>query len=260
VFEGTSLANCDFMAEDIKTCQDKGKIVTLSMGGATGAAVFTDDAQAEEFAQTVWDLFLGGDSDTRPFGDAILDGVDLDIEGGASTGYVAFVNKIRSLSDGASKPYYVTAAPQCPFPDAYLGEVINAVGFDAIYVQFYNNFCSVANYDNPNAWNFAQWDDWAKNTSPNKDVKIFIGAPADTTAANSGYVPADTLVKIATETREQYTSFGGVMLWDASQAYANGRFDQAVKTGIASAAKGKGKSSKKDDEKEKRINSRLFRL
>jgi len=31
--------------------------------------------------------------------------------------------------------YYVTAAPQCPFPDAFLGSVLNAVGFDAVYVQ-----------------------------------------------------------------------------------------------------------------------------
>jgi len=36
----------------------------------------------------------------------------------------------------------LAAAPQCPFPDAYLGGVINAVGFDAIFIQFYNNYCS----------------------------------------------------------------------------------------------------------------------
>ena len=35
-----------------------------------------------------------------------------------------------------SSRYYITGAPQCPFPDAYLGSVINAVGFDALYVQF----------------------------------------------------------------------------------------------------------------------------
>lgn len=237
------------MAEDIKTCQDKGKIVTLSMGGATGAAVFTDDAQAEDFAQTVWDLFLGGDSDTRPFGDAVLDGLDLDIEGGGSTGYIAFVKKIRALSDGADKPYYITAAPQCPFPDAYLGDVLNGAEFDAVYVQFYNNACGVDHYDDANAWNFAAWDDWAKNTSPNKDVKVFVGAPADTTAANSGYVAPDVLGKIATETMAKYDSFGGIMLWDASQAYANDRFDQAIKTAM-------GKKSSKGDKRA--VNGTMF--
>ena len=104
VFDGTNLANCQFLADDISGCQAKGKIVTLSLGGATGAASFANDAAGEEFAQTSWDLFFGGSSDKRPFGDAVLDGIDLDIEGGASTGYVAFVNKFRALSDGASKP------------------------------------------------------------------------------------------------------------------------------------------------------------
>lgn len=32
--------------------------------------------------------------------------------------------------------YYVTAAPQCPFPDAALGAVLDAAEFDAVYVQF----------------------------------------------------------------------------------------------------------------------------
>lgn len=38
-----------------------------------GNSSLSDD-NAEEFAETVWDLFLGGWSDTRPFGDAVLDG------------------------------------------------------------------------------------------------------------------------------------------------------------------------------------------
>jgi len=62
------------MAADIKACQAKGKIITISLGGATGAASFTSDAQAQTFATSVWNLFLGGSSSTRPFGDAVLDG------------------------------------------------------------------------------------------------------------------------------------------------------------------------------------------
>lgn len=75
----------------------------MSLGGASGAVGFTDDTQAEAFAQTLWDLFFGGSSSTRPFGDAILDGIDLDIEGGSSAGYAALINKFRSLSSGDSK-------------------------------------------------------------------------------------------------------------------------------------------------------------
>ena len=36
--------------------------------------------------------------------------------------------------------YYITAAPQCPFPDASLGAVLNAASFDAVYVQFCEEF------------------------------------------------------------------------------------------------------------------------
>ena len=44
-------------------------------------------------------------------------------------------------------------------------------------------------------------------------------APADSTAAGQGYVDASTLGSIATQMRKSFPSFGGVMLWDASQAY-----------------------------------------
>ncbi|KAJ7670935.1 glycoside hydrolase [Mycena polygramma] len=210
VFPGTNLANCQFMAADIQACQAKGNIITLSIGGATGGIGFTSDTQAEAFAETIWNLFLGGTSHTRPFGDAVWTVLTL-VSGGASTGYAAFVTKIRSLATGGSKQYTSIGISGFPCFQAYLGTVVNAVGFDALYVQFYNNFCGLTHFDDSNGWNFASWDEWAKNTSPNKDVKIFIGAPASTTAAGSGYVPATTLGKIALETRAQYSSFGGVM-------------------------------------------------
>lgn len=180
----------------------------------------------------VWDLYLGGSSSTRPFGDAVLDGVDLDIESGGGTGYAAFVTQIRSLASGASKQYYITGAPQCPFPDASLGSVINAVGFDAIYVQFYNNLCGLENDGSANDWDFGIWDYWAQNTSPNKDVKVYIGAPASSTAAGRGYVDIGNLTGIAKQMHDTFPSFGGVMLWDASQAYANNNYAAAVKSAL----------------------------
>ncbi|KAI0715837.1 glycoside hydrolase [Cerioporus squamosus] len=231
VFPGTSLPDCSFLASDIEFCQSKGKIVTLSLGGATGAASFSSDAQASAFGDTIWNMFLGGSSSTRPFGAAVLDGIDLDIEGGGTTYFATFINRIRTLAAGSPKKYYFTAAPQCPFPDAYLSTVLNAVAFDAVYVQFYNNYCGVINYPNSADWNFDQWDTWAKTVAVNKNVKIYIGAPASSTAGG-GYVDLTTLSNIALATRSQYSSFGGVMLWDASQAYANGRFDQGIKNAI----------------------------
>lgn len=68
----------------------------------------------------------------------------------------------------------------------------------------------------------------------NRNVKVFIGAPASSTAAGSGYVDISTLQTIAQATRKDFPSFGGVMFWDASQSYANGRYDQATKTFLKS--------------------------
>lgn len=242
VFPGTALLDCSSLAAGIQACQSKGKIVTISLGGSSGSIGFSDDTQAKAFAQTIWDLFLGGSSNTRPFGSAVLDGIDLDIEGGSQTGYTAFVSTLRGLMAGGSKQYYITAAPQCPFPDSYLGPTLNQVQFDAVYVQFYNNWCGLNNYNNKNAWNFGTWDNWAKTVSPNSNVKIYIGAPASPTAAGSGYVDPSTFSNIIQQVQSQYTSFGGVMLWDASQAYANGRYDLAVKAALTGGG-GTGASS-----------------
>ena len=93
------------------------------------------------------------------------------------------------------------------------------MAFDAIYVQFYNNWCGLQNFNNPDAWNFGTWDNWAKTTSPNKNVKVFIGVAAAPAAADWGYVDIGTLSTIISATKSQYSSFGGIMMWDASWAY-----------------------------------------
>ena len=64
VFEGTQLPNCSFLASDIQSCQAAGKIVTISLGGATGSDTFESQSQATGFADTIWNLFLGGSSST----------------------------------------------------------------------------------------------------------------------------------------------------------------------------------------------------
>ncbi|KAI8380119.1 glycoside hydrolase superfamily, partial [Blakeslea trispora] len=220
VFKGTNLLHCPQVgkATDIKKCQKKGKKILLSLGGATGSYGFTSDAKAEAFADTLWNVFGGGKSKTRPFDDAIVDGFDLDIEGGGSNGYAAMVKRLRShYKKDKSRKYYITAAPQCPFPDQMLGKVINQVGMDAVFVQFYNNYCSATS----KSFNFKTWDKWAKNTSPNKNVKVFLGLPGSRQAAGSGYVPFNKLGSIVDDVKKKYSSFGGVMFWDASEVYGN---------------------------------------
>ncbi len=81
-----------------------------------------------------------------------------------------------------------------------------------------NNYCSLNNY--PGQFDFNQWDTWARTVSVSKNTKVYVGALASTTAGGSGYVDPATLINIALAARSQYSSFGGVMLWDASQAWS----------------------------------------
>lgn len=150
------------------------------------------------------------------------------------------------MAEDTSKPYYLTAAPQCPYPDIATNDLLNGnVTFDAIFVQFYNNYCGV-NAFNPapsdssastanqqNAFNFATWNDWARNGgSQNKNVKVFLGVPAGPTAAGSGYLTAEAL-KPVIQYAKGFASFGGVMAWDASQAAANGGWLAGVRSALA---------------------------
>ena len=46
------------------------------------------------------------------------------------------MNRLRERAKNGTNRLYVTAAPQCPFPDAYIGKALEEASFDAVYVQF----------------------------------------------------------------------------------------------------------------------------
>lgn len=62
------------MSTQIKQCQASGTMISISLGGEASQVGFTDDSQAQNFADVIWDMFLGGTGAERPFGDAVLDG------------------------------------------------------------------------------------------------------------------------------------------------------------------------------------------
>jgi chitinase len=186
----------------------------------------------------------------RPFGSAVVNGFDFDFEA-TTNNIAAFGQKLRSLIDSrsVSTPMYLTAAPQCVYPDAANGPALQgAVGFDFIMVQFYNNWCGTANFQEGSAsqyaFNFDVWDNWAKTVSANRNVKILLGIPANT-GAGGGYTSGSKL-KAAIAWSRQYSSFGGVMMWDMSQLYANTGFLAEVVGdlgGTASPSQGGGNTA-----------------
>lgn len=76
----TGLLNCPDLSSQIHTCQNSGKKVLLSLGGYLAITALSTDAQADQLAIRLWNLFGGGsgeDAGLRPFGAVKLDGFDI---------------------------------------------------------------------------------------------------------------------------------------------------------------------------------------
>ncbi|BAH92611.1 Os04g0347200 [Oryza sativa Japonica Group] len=80
---------------DVKYCQSRGVLVLLSIGGGIGRYSLASKADAKAVADHLWDFYLGGRSKSRPFGDAVLDGIDFDIELGRPAHYDDLARYLR---------------------------------------------------------------------------------------------------------------------------------------------------------------------
>lgn len=156
-------------------------------------------------AKYLWDNFLGGQSDSRPLGDAVLDGIDFVIEGGTSEHWDELAKALNEFSQ--QRKVYLTAAPQCPFPDVLLSGALNTGLFDYVWVQFYNNPpCEYSvNADNLKK----SWSQWASISAG----QIFLGLPASLDAAITGYIYPDVLSSEVLPAIKGSSKYGGVMLW-----------------------------------------------
>eukprot|EP01084_Bolivina_argentea_P132392 233641_1 len=221
----TTFPNCPFLLNcqstigvDIAKCQSMGKKILLSAGGAVGSYGFTSNSQGTQFAETVWEMFFEGTQKNgiRPFGaNVTLDGIDLDIEGGSSVGYGSFYDALHSKMKASKKEYILTGAPQCVYPDAYLGPgngkalTTAATDFSWLNVQFYNNYCGA--YQPSYFWPaFQSWD----KTAEANGYQILVGLPA-TRNAGGGAISASQACKLLPQLKT-YKSFGGFMIWDTS--------------------------------------------
>lgn len=209
--------SCPDIVPGIDACQKLGKKVLLGLGGVSSGYGFAPDTEAQAFADTTWNMFLGGTSSLRPFGTARLDGVDLHIVGGTSTGYAAYARRLRQLAQtDPTHAYWISAAPGCVYPDARLGPgkglaLDDALpAFDFLTVQFYDNPCQ---YDGSSSFidSFNQWASLSTGGRP----KIVVGLPASPQAFGSGFVDRTSIPALAGMVRSS-PAFGGVALWDES--------------------------------------------
>ncbi|GAB4853058.1 hypothetical protein Ancab_017247 [Ancistrocladus abbreviatus] len=200
---------CKGLSTEIEYCQSLGIKVLLSIGGGTSTYTLTSKHEARELATYLWNNFLGGHSSSRPLGSAVLDGIDFDIEGGATEYYPDLARYLSEYdTKGTNKKVHLSAAPQCPYPDARIGAALETGLFDYVWVQFYNN--PGCEYTAANADNFFKaWNEWASI----KAGKVFLGLPAAPGAANNGYVKPKVLKSKVLPVIKESKKYGGVMLW-----------------------------------------------
>lgn len=199
---------CTGLSDDIRSCQGQGVKVMLSIGGAAGSYYLASADDAREVAKYLWNNYLGGQSSSRPLGDARLDGIDFDIEGGTSLHWDDLARDLSAYSSKGKK-VYLTAAPQCPFPDAWVGGALKTGLFDFVWVQFYNN--PPCQYSSGEVANLE--DAWKQWISSIHATKIFLGLPAAPEAAGSGFIPTGDLTSEVLPLLKNTNKYGGVMLW-----------------------------------------------
>ncbi|KAG8408714.1 hypothetical protein J3458_019732 [Metarhizium acridum] len=231
------LSACTFIQRDIPYCQSKGVKVLLAIGGAPLPGISDYDVSSEEkgveFAEFLYNAFGPYKSswtgprpfDKSPTEHVSIDGFDLDLEDRSTKfsnkPYIAMVNWWRQQSH----KMFITAAPECVITRNgnfnQNDELIANAEFDALFIQFYNNPVCDAIPNNTPGDEFS-YDDWAANVAKgkSKDAKLFIGLPASTDSAGSGYIVPkdmkDLVCKYST-----HKNFGGVSLWDATRAMNN---------------------------------------
>ncbi|KAL2468984.1 Acidic endochitinase [Forsythia ovata] len=199
---------CVGLSSDIRSCQAKGIKVILSLGGGAGGYTLSSTQDARDLATYLWNNFLGGKSSSRPLGNAVLDGIDFDIEGGTTQHWDELARFLSKYSTRGKK-VYLTAAPQCPFPDAWVGGALKTGLFDYVWVQFYNNPpCQYTSGDISNLKN--AWKQWISSIPA---TKIFLGLPAAADAAGSGFIPVSDLTSTVLPAIKGSKKYGGVMLW-----------------------------------------------
>jgi len=231
-----------FTVDDLNHCKSKGKTLMLSCGGGGNPLAFSSADDATNGAQQVWDTFLGGKSSSRPYGAFKFDGVDLDVESGNANFWAQFTNKLHDLfKEDSSQMYFLSSAPQCPFSDEQMGpdgtvwngkpisgSAITKGWMDFVNVQFYNNpGCEVTQ----SGFNLEKWSTALRSKQQNNEMKIVLGLPASTSAADNGYVDPD---RLPIQEFKKYVNFIGIMFWDVTAAQKNNNFQKRIKAVLLS--------------------------
>ncbi|CAL4993438.1 unnamed protein product [Urochloa decumbens] len=200
------------VGDDIKHCQSAGISISLSIRGNHS---LPNKQSALDLFDHIWNAYLCGSHKgvRRPFGDAVLDGVDLFFEQGIpAKNYDVLARELAKHSNGGvtKKPIRLTATLPCGFIIHHTngGVVITTGIYERIHVRFFDDDDHTDHY---NSYSEDAWDSW---TAAYPSSRIFLGLPASQEAAKEGYLYPKSLYYGVLPVVQKAANYGGVMLWD----------------------------------------------
>jgi hypothetical protein len=225
---GFTLPKCIQVEEWIATCQAMGKKVLLSISPMH--ETLKSDADGIKSAQNVWNIFLGGSSATRPFGNVILDGIDL-AHRTNEVGYIGFMSELRRLMDLDARPYHLGISPECAFPSPRFGPtydntILSNMPLSIDFLNLMHLSSQVCSWGNQDLfWQTTEtWAKWLQVSAPQIRILstfpiIGWGYEAWINAMTGDFVPVADIYNKSAVPRLKSTyglQFGGVALHDSS--------------------------------------------
>ncbi|KAJ1557562.1 hypothetical protein HK096_006568, partial [Nowakowskiella sp. JEL0078] len=224
--KGFSLLSCPSIGEDIKYCQNLGKKILITIATLDFLSSVDDGNRS---ALNIWNFFLGGtvpqnSGVSRPFSNAILDGVELFIESNDPNPqyYTALLKTLRGYMDlDSSKKYFIAGTSRCVYPDTFMGPGTGKPYTDVPGIFDYYN---VAMLSTPNlcGWfvNMAgfystaiTWNSWITSLSSPKP--LYISIPASTDFVGD-YITPTSLFSTIQQLIFNNSQLGGISLRDVS--------------------------------------------
>ncbi|XP_006663120.1 xylanase inhibitor protein 2-like [Oryza brachyantha] len=193
----------------IKHCQRKGIVVLLSIGGQGGDYSLPSSQSASDVADNLWNSVLAGRRKGvfRPFGNAVVDGIDFFIDRGSGDHYDQLARKLDGYSKygGGKKGVMLTATPRCEYPDRRLEKALATGLFARIHVRMFG-----AGEENCTAAPREAWEKWAA-AYPGSQVCLGLVASS---GQDAGYLsPKELYYTLVMYIRDRL-NYGGRMIWD----------------------------------------------
>lgn len=192
---------------DIKHCQSRGILVLLAIGGQGGEYSLPTSQAAVDLEDYLWNAFLGGGRPgvARPFGDAVVDGIDFFIDQGATEHYDELARRLYAHNKDYKGRLGVmlTATARCVFPDQRLQAALSTGLFSRIHVKVFGDGRCASRREELEKWMAAY-----------PQSRVLVGVVASPEADRDGYLSHKDLYYDVLQFINKLPNYGGIMVWN----------------------------------------------